>query len=620
MLKSTYLIFLITVISALQLFSQSKLTKDVIEQMNDSAYLCWQKGDYNQSIKYYHDALDIAKQLNETTLAAISLNNMGTIYLVQSDYGNALVFFERALVIFKSNKDLENNAKSLLNIGIVYKKMGNYETSIHFLLDAARIFENLQLDLEQASCYNSIANILRKQKHCQQSLKYHFLALQIRKDINYKKGIAGTYNNIALCYKDMDSLNLSMQYYKNALMIKQEIGNIQAISITLHNIGLLYMKQSRLDSAEMFYKKSLLLRQNTKDKRGICSEYNALGVLYIKTGDNKKAKENLLKSLKLAESIHSLELLLDNYQYLKKVYIMLGEYQKSIDCYDKYIALNDSVFGIEKTKALNQLMIQYETEKKENEITRLSQEQKLQRAENKNQNYLIILLGFIIVSAGVTAFLVRKAEKSKHNQKITEERAKEAESQKKRFAKELHDGTGSNLTGIRLQLLSLKEVINNHEVHEIINEVDKTHQGIRMLAYQASSPEFDRYTLDQAIEDLARRLSKTGQLQIQYMSTTNLNWSTVSNDFQLNIYRIIQEALSNVIKHADASHVDIQLLQHENNLNIVIEDNGKGFNKDIVDTGLGLSNIKERVNNLKGSLSIDSSLGYGCSIIIDVLV
>ena len=200
------------------------------------------------------------------------------------------------------------------------------------------------------------------------------------------------------------------------------------------------------------------------------------------------------------------------------------------------------------------------------------------------------------------------------------ERAEEAENQKRRFAKELHDGTGSNLTGIRLQLLSLKDKpsIDKDTLTSIINEVDLTHQGVRLLSYQASPPEFDNYTLDEAIRDLVRRLTKTGAIEIYYNSTVSFNWLQISHDFQLAVYRIIQEALSNIIKHSEANNVDIQIIQHEDSINVMIEDNGKGFDMAMADKGLGLSNIEERVESLNAGLNIDSNPGSGTSIIIEI--
>ncbi len=114
------------------------------------------------------------------------------------------------------------------------------------------------------------------------------------------------------------------------------------------------------------------------------------------------------------------------------------------------------------------------------------------------------------------------------------------------------------------------------------------------------------------------RLTKTGSIKIQYSSTLTFDWSQTDKDFQLTIYRIIQEALSNVIKHSESKHVDIQLIQHQASLNIIVEDNGKGFKTGSGSKGLGHKNMLERTKSLSGTLQIDSTPGTGTTIIIDL--
>jgi signal transduction histidine kinase len=364
----------------------------------------------------------------------------------------------------------------------------------------------------------------------------------------------------------------------------------------------------------------LEIKQIIGDKSSTAKTNMAIGILAYEMSDYHKS----ISFLKTAEKFF---LESDNIFELKPIYLFMAKsYYKlnlSKEAYSSLLSsyeLSDSLYTIESAKIIEELEIKYQTEKKEQEIVSLTKEKALESAQSKNKTYFILILVLVIFIAGITIYFYFKNNKNRHLRKITMERALEAESQKRRFAKELHDGTGSNLTGIRLRLLALKDssMVDNKVITEIIEEVERTHQGVRLLAYQASPPEFDNYTLDEAISDLVRRLTKTGSININYFSTVTLDWLTVSGDYQLAVYRIIQEALSNIIKHSGANNADIQLIQHEDSINLMIEDDGIGFDVTIVNKGLGLRNMKERASNLNAYLKIDSALKRGTTIILEI--
>ena len=141
------------------------------------------------------------------------------------------------------------------------------------------------------------------------------------------------------------------------------------------------------------------------------------------------------------------------------------------------------------------------------------------------------------------------------------------------------------------------------------------------MAHNKNSGVMSNQGLLPAIKKMAKSISESNALQVT-VEDFGLG-ERMENSLELSIFRMIQELVANAIKHADATKVNIQLTQHEDNLNIIVEDNGKGFNRSKLDngnSGMGLTNIEKKVEHLEGNFTVDSMLGKGTSILIDIPV
>ena len=223
---------------------------------------------------------------------------------------------------------------------------------------------------------------------------------------------------------------------------------------------------------------------------------------------------------------------------------------------------------------------------------------------------------------------IRKAEKVMKDQELNTINAMIEGQEKERqgIASDLHDSVGATLSAARLQFEHLQKhsgsLENEKELFlktgDLLNDA---YQKVRSIAHVKNHGVIAKNGLLPAIRKLAKSASLADQLTVDVYDFGLTE--RIDNSLEINIFRIIQELVTNVIKHANATEANISITQLDKKINIIVEDNGKGFYaRDMVlkDNGMGLSSIEKRVEHLEGSMDIDSTLGKGTNIIIDIPV
>jgi len=299
----------------------------------------------------------------------------------------------------------------------------------------------------------------------------------------------------------------------------------------------------------------------------------------------------------------------------------------------------DSTENVETKNRITQLEEKYQLNKKQNEIIQLLNEKKIQQLTIKQKNvWLYILLGTIL-SLSIITFLVNKNTKRKQQiaeqelLQLQQEKELEAtktvlkvqEEERGRVAKDLHDGLGGMLSGIKLNLSAMKgNVILQQQdaglFAKSIEQLDNAISEMRRVAHNMMPESLLKFGLTQAIQDYCESINESKIIQLAYKDI-GMN-ERLDNSIEIVLYRIIQELVNNSIKHAQAQHVIIQLVKNEKNVTLTVEDDGKGFDVNVLEKikGFGLSNIQSRVDYLKGNLEIESQNNIGTSFYITIPV
>lgn len=524
--------------------------------------------------------------------------NLGVVHMAQSDYENAIKYYRKAENIYlQYNPNNGDVGLIYSNLSIAYGAINKYEEGILYSkkgLDRAyKLKDEYQL---MAALYSHAGNL-----------------------INAKKGTDGL--------KQMDSAKALAEKF-------QDLNYIYSCDFMK---GMYYYNTKQFREAITQYTYCLEFARKYNFIPGIGNNFLNIAAQEAELKMPRQAAAHLdsaTKYLDLKTPSVSKQMYFENYA---EVYRQLGQFDKAFSYKDSVAAIKDSLYRTDNIKQLEFRQARYNYDKKQNEITQLQKEKQLQNLELKQKNLFngLLILGVLaLISIGVLFYRNVRQKQLIQVQKINElEKEKQLlaaeavlkgeEKERTRLAKDLHDGLGGMLSGIKYTFNTMKGNLvmtpdNQMAFERGMDMLDSSIKEMRRVAHNMMPEALVKFGLDTAMKDLIHDINQTGAVNATYQSI-GISTETFDQTTAINIYRILQELLNNSMKHAAASTILIQLSQHDDRINLTFEDNGKGFDPAIIDqnTGMGWSNIKNRVQFLKGNLQVDSKPGQGCSINIE---
>src|SRR5690606_13395557 len=404
-------------------------------------------------------------------------------------------------------------------------------------------------------------------------------------------------------------------------------------------IGLIYSQilNNPLKGLEHEMKLYPYLERNKVTDQIANSKVNQAAVYYT-LKEHRKAINLLKEALEIDITVFEKGMKVLIYEALSLNYENLKDYENAI----KYIHLSkeyaDSLNFKKQNIAIKEYQIQYETEKKQLENEYLKQENVLLGEKQRaNRILFFVTLGLFIALLTASYFIVKyllRKKKIAEQEKIIEQQKSEnllktqemniidamiegQEKERQLIAQDLHDNLGSMLASLRLNFENLRSQTaqeNNPLFEKADGLINDAYQNVRRLAHAKNSGVIADRGLIPALKILAEKTSVPKKFEIDVQSF-GMN-SRLDLSLEITVFRAIQELVTNCIKHASASKVLISLTQHQNEITIMVEDNGKGFPKNITE-GMGLSNIRKKIKSYGGTFDIDSS-SRGTTIIINI--
>lgn len=329
-------------------------------------------------------------------------------------------------------------------------------------------------------------------------------------------------------------------------------------------------------------------------------------------GQNKLALTNMIKAneILIKRKDKDTEVLLK--KELSDLYQLNNFPKQSYDTYKEYTRLKDSVFNINKTNSLLYYETLYETEKKEKEIAKQEASIQLLKKDNEIKNRVLILTIAGLSLLFLITYLYRNRSyliKSKQLQEgFSQQLLISQEEERKRISKDLHDGLGQSLLLIKNKVVLSEDENTKHMVNNAIEEV-------RAISKALHPFQLEELGLTKALENIISQLDEHTSIFISSEITSLEN--LFNQEQEVNIFRIVQESLNNIIKHADAEAARVEIKKTTNHIQLTVKDNGKGFDfseKYNDFSSLGLKTLKERTKFLKGTMKIDSEKNKGTQI------
>ncbi|WP_298506173.1 sensor histidine kinase [uncultured Maribacter sp.] len=586
--------------------------------------------------------------------------------LKNTEYGVQRFSVFEQLIIHHTQK---SNTDSILHYSNLYlKEIGNWEETEHV---KRRHYAKVHFYLGTGSFMNGLID---------NAIKWHIKGLQDAENSNYteyryknKLGLAKCYiqqskndkaitilnksldefspefpslkikNNILLgkAYRFQKEYNKAHLFYKDALKIADSLHDIEMQLTSNLELAKLNEAQQKLEPAFQGYEST----RNEAKKNGFDAIYFEGSLLLAKYYYSQEYHELALIGLSMAY-INAIDS--ENLQFQREALILQAEnFAKQKDYKNSY-AIMTQLFGVlnkikssQQREIIKELEIQYETLEKEKEISKLEEDQIIKEAELKRQKTIknAFLIGFLIILVPVIGLLymyyqklqtqseLTKKQKEINEQKVTSLKQEQElnlikasiagqDEERKRIAQELHDSIGGNLAGIKLQISSIPD--SKSKLKNISQQLDDTYQLVRDISHTLVPKKYKQNNFTGLIKEYLNNIKKTGQLNVAFHPHGVEELNGINDNIQMELFKIIQELMTNTLKHAKAEKVDIQLNFVEKEISLMFEDNGVGFDSKIANDGIGFKNIKNRVSQLEGQIHIDSLKNRGTIISIDI--
>jgi signal transduction histidine kinase len=590
------------------------------EYYNAAIYAFQPLNNLKLSRRYVDSSAHYSQIIENKDLEAKCHFLYGVINRFEGDYDIAVEHLNKHIEHFKK-KSIEK-PYSLFQIAAIHGEQGDYENSLKISFKILRIFEREKDSFALASTYNSIATDYHEMGKIDESLINLKKALAIFNKLNKKKDIANTTRNIGEVYLSKHDTITGIKYIKESLKIANQINEPYEIGYSLYVLGTSFAKsQPKTGHKYLLQAKSLIEQGNYKSL--LTNIYISLGNFHQDTDNNFKAINFYKKALKLAEELKELPPKKEIYKGLFFIYKQQGDFQKAFEYQDEYMLVKDSILNKENLKTISLLEKQYETEKKEKEIITLS-EQKLKDdiriAEQQRQvKWLVVTIIGVILLSVLLFLLFKQRSKNKRQNELIDAISETQNIERKRIAQDLHDSIGGSLALIKnkLEVVSDKEQPSKQDLTETIKTVSNTSDNLRRISHNLMPSELIKFGLVSGIQSIIEQLNKEELNAQLYAHNMEQRIDPVK---EIQLYRIIQEIIQNALKHANAKNISISLNKYAKHLNLMIEDDGNGFDITLQKNkkGIGLNNIKQRISQLKGTFNIDTAINRGTTYNIQI--
>ncbi|WP_347175500.1 tetratricopeptide repeat-containing sensor histidine kinase [Polaribacter uvawellassae] len=608
------------------------------EQLSDSLKikllgdLGWYYGNVNIDSSYFYTkkGLQLALKTNNQKGIGQSYNDIGIIYYRTSRFDSAITYYNKSLKIRKKLNDSVGIAGLYSKIGITFQQTSTLDSALFYNNKSLRVYESLGMTRFVAVNQNNSANIYLNLKQYDKALEMHFKVLKGREITRIPSELSESYINIGNVYQQLLDFKNSKKYYNLAIPIAEKNNLIRQLSIVYNNYGNIYKEENNIKQALVYYQKAYVIRKKLSDDFGLASVIGNLGTIYFEVGQFKKAENYYFEGATLAKRIGAKELELSSYRGLLQLKSFLKQPDSTVFYQKKYDDLNNIIRNENVTKQVAEIETKYETEKKEKEIA-LQKEQLLEsELKVKNRNLYAILITAILLLLGILYYGFYKRNKLKREQLQKEIDLKDAlatiktqnqlQEQRLRISRDLHDNIGSQLTFIISSIDNLKFITKdaNEKLKDKLSSISSftsdTIFQLRDTIWAMNKSEISAEDLHARILSFIEK-AKTAAENTEFILDNSINPDKKFTSLVgINLFRVVQEAINNSIKYAEASEIKIELYQEKNQITISIKDNGKGFDKNTIVFGNGLSNMEKRMSEIGGKITIGSEEKRGTKI------
>ncbi|WP_158655254.1 tetratricopeptide repeat-containing sensor histidine kinase [Flavivirga eckloniae] len=556
--------------------------------------------------------------------------NIGRLYRKSFIGDSSYYHYQEAEKIYRNLDDKFRLAETLYGIAVIQKNEKDLTASELSSIEVITLLESLietnRVLRLKSSTYNNLGLVFGELGQYEESISYYKLAISLKRKLegNNRINIDISKNNLALSYKKSGEYKLAQDYYSQILENENLINERPDMyALVLNNYAhTLYLSKNYEELPDLYFKALKITDSVNPGGYNSIIINQHLAEYYNDKNNKDSAKYYAYKAKDIAGQYHNDELL--------SSLLLISEIEEgdvATKYLKEYIKLNDSLQKNERAIRNKFARIRFETKQIEQENIKIARE----------RMWLLIVSVVLVISSFLLYLVIAQRNKNKElkfiqkqqqaneeiynlmlsqNEIIEEARTLE----KKRISEELHDGVLGRLFGTRLSLDSLNLSNSSDAIKargQYIDELKTIEQDIRKVSHELNTDFVSGSGFIDIIKTFLETQTLTYGLEYKLGHDDTIHWDEVSNKTKIHIYRIIQESLHNIYKHAQATLVNISFKLKNNVICLIMNDNGSGFDVNKAKSGIGLKNMKSRINEINGSINITSEKDVGTTVTIE---
>lgn len=588
---------------------------------------------------YYKRAGDLSRKIGYTLGEIKFIANYTYILNMQGLYDSSLYYNLRSVELSRKIRDSAYLAKTLFNTGTSYRVLGKPEKALEYYLEGQRLFGKIN-EPYNVSVASDLLNVLYCDLHdYKKAVEQGEKAVRISKQLAIDDGRLGLQlANLGMAYDFDKQFDKARKSHAEALAIGRRVNDLNIVGSVLLNLGDIHLHEGDHEKMRAYFEEALDVNKKIASNEGVVTALRGLSMYHQFRGELDKALEYAEQGyhMALTEKLDAERAKMLG--QLSNIYFGLKDFEKGYSYAWKQKDLGDSLLNAETRAKIAEMEKVFEVEQKEAKIKTLENEKKVQQLtlqQKTNMNRMLIAGMAALTVIGLLAY-----RNYRHKQTLQQQRINELETEKRlaateavlqgqeqeryRLAKDLHDGLGGMLSGIRFTFSTMKENLvltpeNQLNFERALDMLNSSIQEMRRVAHNLMPESLVKFGLDTAVGDYCQKMNQSGMISINYQSI-GMSGLEIRQGTSIVIYRVIQELVNNIIKHAEAKAAIVQLSAHDGKVDLTVEDDGKGFDVSSLDEakGIGWSNIRSRVEMINGKLDLHSETGKGTSVFIEI--
>jgi len=606
---------------------QSKLTFLLLKRLLVSAIIIGFTDNINAQSQLYFQLLDKWSSEIPENILVDSILKMPYDVMV-SDFAKSKDWLQKAKKTSLISNSRDKLAEVYQRLGIVHYLQGTYDSSTYYNLEAIGIYESLGNSIK-AGTVLCTQGYQSKRRDLSEAFQFFRKGLKILEKSNATSELLAAYDNFGVLFEMRNDLDSAEIFYSKALQLKTTLNDSIGIPYSLNNLALIAILRQNFGPAKALLDQAYNIRLVRNDQFGLIENTSLYGDYYQAVKENKTAIEYYLQSNAMCDQLNYLRQKHYNLEQLLVCYESEGKFAAALKAAKESAVLQDLLQREQNNKTVIELEQRFKVAEKDKSIAELEK-------ETAEKRLYILLIGVALLVVFFGALLIfqinkRHASNLKNAAILTEREAglkavfDATESERKRIAKDLHDGIGQQLSGLRLGWEGLEQNIRpllpeqSAKLHALNTVLDEACIEVRSISHRMMPKALQEKGILAAIDDLLRK--SIGITSINYrVEHFRIDNERFDERIELGLYRICQELIGNILKHSKATDIIVQLYKNTNQIIMIVEDNGVGFDPAIKKDGTGLKNIESRLQTIGGAVTWERGPERGTVASVKVIV